>query len=385
MAIRGRHAWSLGLRPASSWQAGDDLGLMPLDAASVARDAGSIWTWEGWNGLGAIGQVAAAMATVATLIFFGYQILSSLRSARPRLEPRSSGVLDDWPGVGMVLYVSGTDPAFNIQVWVQAPRGGVLAGACQTLTPNLSGWPYSCVPSTPDENSAARWPFRDAPPPPLTGKEFHDEEWFVGLTWRDAAERQYRALWSTTKRQGRIRNVVRELPRARWRGEPPTGALWPPNAGEIKERSDVSEDSRPAKELTPEQRLEYTEINAAWRHDDTMTAALTAAIYPITFGAFVLAFSNTPARYVLAGGSVLLYCVFYAAQARLHGYSESRLGRARELEEIGGLQHHRRVNAENRALPWFRGGIRSRHVRTFMLAAVPIGWLATLLFLRTAK
>ena len=128
------------------------------------------------------------------------------------------------------------------------------------------------------------------------------------------------------------------------------------------------------RELTTDERAEYSEINAAWRHDDTMTSALAAVTYPITVGAFVAAVSYPQARYLLALGSLALYLVFFATQARLHVYTETRLARARELEEIAGLNHHRAILATLPGRRWYEGGVSIRRIRGALLLVLIGAW-----------
>jgi len=111
-----------------------------------------------------------------------------------------------------------------------------------------------------------------------------------------------------------------------------------------------------------------------------MTSALAAVTYPITVGAFVAAVSYPQARYFLALGSLVLYLVFFATQARLRMYTETRLGRARELEAIAGLNHHRAIEAALPGRRWYEGGISIRRIREGLFLALIGGWALLLLF-----
>lgn len=180
------------------------------------------WAWNGWSAIAGLAQILAAGATLGTLWFFGVQITGSIRAARPRLEPRLDGDRRNyWPSEGLVQYVSGTGPAFDIEVWLQASSGGVVTDRCPTLIPGQGQERYSCtLPNTPTE-SIVRWPFKDVNLPAVNHKTLQELEWFIGLTWRDAANRQYRALWKTKIEDDEIRHVLSELPRPRWRGQIP--------------------------------------------------------------------------------------------------------------------------------------------------------------------
>ena len=160
---------------------------------------------------------ALAVLTLGTLIFFGIQIMSSIRASRPRLEPRSGGGnIYVWPRQGLVTYIAGSDPAFNVEVWVQTADdpNEFSTCTCSTLTPSRESVGYE----TGDVNqdvTTSRWPFRETDPSsqqciPRTGNE-----WFIGLTWSDKASRQYRALWKTLVNLDDPRLVLSEQPRRR--------------------------------------------------------------------------------------------------------------------------------------------------------------------------
>jgi hypothetical protein len=92
----------------------------------------------GWIAVAGLAQIVAAALTLGTLIFFGIQIMGSLRATRPRLEPRVSGNPYVWPRRGRVHYVNGSSPAFDVEVWVQSANepNEYLTSPCSTLMPS---------------------------------------------------------------------------------------------------------------------------------------------------------------------------------------------------------------------------------------------------------
>jgi hypothetical protein len=104
----------------------------------------------GWIAVAGLAQIVAAALTLCTLIFFGIQIMGSLRATRPRLEPRVSGNPYVWPRRGRVHYVNGSSPAFDVEVWVQSANepNEYLISPCSTLTPSRERTPTRLTRST---------------------------------------------------------------------------------------------------------------------------------------------------------------------------------------------------------------------------------------------
>ncbi len=168
---------------------------MPPGTVNVPPDI----TLEHYTLALAIATGALAALTLGTLTFFGIQIISSLRAARPRLEPKSGGGnIFVWPRRGRVTYMNGSTPAFNVEVWVQSANepNEYLTSPCSTLTPSRDTDEYDTDQVNQDQ-TMARWPFRETDPSSRSYVGRAQDEWFIGLTWSDPANRQYRVLWKT--------------------------------------------------------------------------------------------------------------------------------------------------------------------------------------------
>jgi len=86
---------------------------------------------------------------------------------------------------------------------------------------------------------------------------------------------------------------------------------------------------------------EYEEIGKCWRHDDQIASQLTAMLFPLAVGAFVLPFAYPSlARLPVALGGILMMLFWLLVYLRLRPIFTLRLKRAKEIERLLGLNHH---------------------------------------------
>lgn len=118
----------------------------------------------------------------------------------------------------MVTYISGSAPAFNVEVWVQPANepNEFLTSTCSTLTPSREPGRYDTNDVNQDQTKS-RWPFRETDPSFRRHIARAEDEWFIGLIWSDPANRQCRALWKTILNVDEPRLVLSEQPRGRFR------------------------------------------------------------------------------------------------------------------------------------------------------------------------
>jgi hypothetical protein len=90
---------------------------------------------------------------------------------------------------------------------------------------------------------------------------------------------------------------------------------------------------------------EYEEIGQCWRHDDQVASQLTGMLFPLAVGAFVLPFAYPNLeRLSLALGGTLMMLFWLLYYLRLQPKHALRFRRAKEIERILGLNHHRQFD-----------------------------------------
>jgi hypothetical protein len=105
-----------------------------------------------------------------------------------------------------------------------------------------------------------------------------------------------------------------------------------------------------AEELSADERLEYQEIGAFARHDDTVMLAVSSLLLPALFAALAWAWQPESGnlRIPLALGSFLIWLYWAVVTQRRGDFAAVRYGRAQELECKAGLHHHLRIDAKDR-------------------------------------
>jgi len=131
--------------------------------------------------------------------------------------------------------------------------------------------------------------------------------------------------------------------------------------------------------MTDEEKLEYQEIGAWCRADDTIMYQAAAVFLSLSFGAVPLALQYPTTRVGLAFASIGLYIFWLAIATRLSWYSAVRLKRARELERKSGMAHHLSIHEPKGAVAREIGNcIHIKHVRLLFLFLLALAWVIVL-------
>lgn len=99
----------------------------------------------------------------------------------------------------------------------------------------------------------------------------------------------------------------------------------------------------PPQGLSAEQQMEYVQISEFARHDDIVDLTVSGVLLPLLVAALVEAWYDHQFALPLAFGSFFVWLYWYSVKQRRMTFLLLRLERARELEEIAGLDHHRRI------------------------------------------
>jgi hypothetical protein len=106
----------------------------------------------------------------------------------------------------------------------------------------------------------------------------------------------------------------------------------------------MTEEKQPKADQTDDAEIllrEYEEIGECWRHDDQVASQLTAMLFPLAVGAFVLPFAYPSlARLPVALGGTLMMLFWLLYYLRLQPRFALRFKRAKEIEHLLGLNHH---------------------------------------------
>ena len=128
--------------------------------------------------------------------------------------------------------------------------------------------------------------------------------------------------------------------------------------------------------LSEDERLEYAEIGALYRHDDTMVYTAAQVFLPLSFGALAVAAQFPATRVWAAFFSISLYAFWLELATRCSWYTEVRLSRARTLERKAGLKHHLDIETPPQDLSRKRGArISIRAIRVSFFVLLILGWV----------
>jgi hypothetical protein len=109
--------------------------------------------------------------------------------------------------------------------------------------------------------------------------------------------------------------------------------------------------STPANKLNDDQRMEYQEIGEFARHDDTIHLTMSSVLIPVLIGALGWAWEHHDVAIPLAFGSLVTWVYWFAVKRRRMDFLRLRLKRARDLEAIGQLEHHRTIRTSDLSRP----------------------------------
>jgi len=129
------------------------------------------------------------------------QFEAAQRAARPQLEIDVS--LDEqqptakWPISGTVRYVHGSEPAYDVEIWIKTRTQSFGTRVDRILTPSVPT--YTFVLNAISDEMFKQWPFPEAHKAPvLQGKEL-----WAGVTWRASdgtfLQRRYKQLEDGTR------------------------------------------------------------------------------------------------------------------------------------------------------------------------------------------
>jgi hypothetical protein len=130
--------------------------------------------------------------------------------------------------------------------------------------------------------------------------------------------------------------------------------------------------------------MEYQEIGEFARHDDTVDLTVSGVLIPLLVSALAEAWYDHRFALPLAFGSAVVWLYWYSVKQRRMGFLLLRLQRARELERIAGLDHHRRIRRTDRVLSprWLvrrwqniASVVRIRRVESYVSMALVWAWL----------
>jgi hypothetical protein len=129
------------------------------------------------------------------------QFAAAQAAARPQLEidVALDAINARWPVSGQVRYIAGTEPAYDVEVWIKTRTQSFGTAATSILTPSAPNFTF-VLDGIPDE-MFKRWPFPEAHKAPvLEGKEL-----WAGVTWRSAdgtkGQRRYKQLESGSREE----------------------------------------------------------------------------------------------------------------------------------------------------------------------------------------
>jgi len=119
-------------------------------------------------------------------------------AARPQLD--IDVVIDEgtkYPASGEVRYIHGSEPAYDIEVWIKTRTQSFGGRAGTILTPSTASWKFM-LDGIPDE-MFNRWPIPEAHKAPVLEKR----ELWAGVTWRSPdgtrGSRRYKQLADLTR------------------------------------------------------------------------------------------------------------------------------------------------------------------------------------------
>jgi hypothetical protein len=123
------------------------------------------------------------------------QFAASQSAARPQLEIDVSlerAMNSPWPVSGQVRYINGSEPAYDVEIWVKTRTQSFGGSAGTILTPSAPTHTFA-LSGIPDE-LFKRWPFPEAHKAPV----LQGDELWAGVTWRSAdgtkGQRRYKRL-----------------------------------------------------------------------------------------------------------------------------------------------------------------------------------------------
>lgn len=88
---------------------------------------------------------------------------------------------------------------------------------------------------------------------------------------------------------------------------------------------------------------EYDEIGRSWRHYDQIKVRVYNILIPTSLAAFYVSLTNLDLRIPIGGAAVLLCWLAFLVFGRLDYGNTLRWNRASEIEDILGMDHHKRV------------------------------------------
>ena len=121
--------------------------------------------------------------------------------------------------------------------------------------------------------------------------------------------------------------------------------------------------------------LEYQEIGLAYRHDDTISMTAQGLFWPAAVAVEAYAWYAQVHLIPAMLASLFLFWIGFEIARRMMANTDARLERARELEEVLRMDHHRRLWDKREKMP----GTRIRDIRTRISLALVISWAVTLI------
>lgn len=134
--------------------------------------------------------------------------------------------------------------------------------------------------------------------------------------------------------------------------------------------------------LSTDQQMEYQEIGEFARHDDSVDLTISGVLLPLLVSALAAAWHDHQLAIPLAFGSFVVWLYWYSVKKRRMDFLLLRLQRARDLESIAGLDHHRRILRSDRTDGWWpnlASVIRIRRAESFVSIALVWAWLTLFL------
>jgi len=128
------------------------------------------------------------------------QFAASQSAARPQLEidvALERVMNSPFPVSGHVRYINGSEPAYDIEIWIKTRTQSFGAAVGTVLTPSAPTYAFAL--SGISDEMFKRWPFPDAHKAPV----LQGDELWAGVTWRSPdgtkGQRRYKRLENGTR------------------------------------------------------------------------------------------------------------------------------------------------------------------------------------------
>jgi len=128
--------------------------------------------------------------------------------------------------------------------------------------------------------------------------------------------------------------------------------------------------------------MEYEQISEFARHDDIVDLTVSGLLLPILVAALAEAWHDHQFALPLAFGSLFVWLYWYSVKQRRMRFLLLRLERARELEQLAGLDHHLRIfNADRIGRPRvdLESVVKIRRTESWVSMALVWAWLVLFL------